>query len=191
MLLSWRRHAPITEAPASAGSLRLRWIFDQTQALAWTLLRRFGVPADRVEDCFQQVFLIASERLDDIRPGSERAFIYGVALRIARTHARSGWREIPADEIELEAGARPGADALLDQRRLVEVCDRILSRLTPELREVFILHEIEGLSGVELAKLLKLPEGTVHSRLRRARQCVRAQVEVIEAASAATEASRG
>lgn len=169
----------------------MRWIFDQTQALAWTLLRRFGVPADRVEDCFQQVFLIASERLDDIRPGSERAFIYGVALRIARTHARSGWREIPADEIDVDAGPRPGADALLDQRRLVELCDRILATLTPDLREVFILHEIEGLSGVELAKLLKLPEGTVHSRLRRARLCVRAQVEALESASSATEVSRG
>lgn len=84
-MLSWRRHAKTVpkapEAPVSAGSLRLRWIFDQTQTLAWTLLRRFGVPADRLEDCFQQVFLIASERLEDIRPGSERAFIYGVAIR--------------------------------------------------------------------------------------------------------------
>lgn len=195
MLLSWRRRAPAAakapEPPVSAGSLRLRWIFDQTQALAWTLLRRFGVPSDRLEDCFQQVFLIASERLDDIRPGSERAFIYGVAIRIARTHARSGWREVPADEIDLQAGVRPGADTLLDQRRLVEVCDRILGTLTPQLREVFVLHEIEGLSGAELAKLLNLPEGTVHSRLRRARLCVRTQVEAIEAASSATEVSRG
>lgn len=195
MLLSWRRHAKaapkISEAPVSAGSLRLRWIFDQTQGLAWTLLRRFGVPADRLEDCFQQVFLIASERLDDIRPGSERAFIYGVAIRIARTHARSAWREVPQDELDLHAGVRPGADALLDQRRLIELCDRILSRLTPELREVFVLHELEGLSGAELATLLDLPQGTVHSRLRRARLCVRAQVEAIEAASSATEVVRG
>jgi RNA polymerase sigma-70 factor (ECF subfamily) len=183
--------APAPEALISAGSLRLRSIFDQTQALAWTLLRRFRVPADRIEDCFQQVFLIASERLDDIRPGSERAFVYGVALRIARTHARSGWREIPEDELDLQTGVRPGADTLLDQRRLVEVCDRILARLTPELREVFVLHEIEGLSGAELAKLLNLPLGTVYSRLRRARICVRTQVEAIESASSATEVSRG
>jgi RNA polymerase sigma-70 factor, ECF subfamily len=195
VLVSWRRHAPVVapapEALISAGSLRLRSIFDQTQALAWTLLRRFRVPADRIEDCFQQVFLIASERLDDIRPGSERAFVYGVALRIARTHARSGWREIPEDELDLQTGVRPGADTLLDQRRLVEVCDRILARLTPELREVFVLHEIEGLSGAELAKLLNLPLGTVYSRLRRARICVRTQVEAIESASSATEVSRG
>lgn len=195
MLLSWRRHkiaaARAADAPASAGSLRLRWIFDQTQGLTWSLLRRFGVPADRLEDCFQQVFLIASERLDDIRPGSERAFIYGVAIRIARTHARSGWREVPQEELDLQAGVRPGADTLLDQRRLIELCDRILSRLTPELREVFVLHEIEGLSGAELATLLELPQGTVHSRLRRARLCVRAQVEAIEAGSTATEVIRG
>ncbi len=155
------------------------------------MLRRFGVPADRVEDSFQQVFLITLERLDDIVPGRERSFVYGVAIRIARCYVRSTWREVPEEESDLRESIQQGADGLLDRRRLIEACDRILECIEPPLREVFILHEIEGLSGVEIAALLEIPEGTVHSRLRRARIRVRANVEALGAAPAPMEVQRG
>lgn len=171
--------------------MRLRRIFDDTQDVAWRMLRRFGVPADRIEDSFQQVFLIIGERLDDIRPGRERSFVYGVVVRIARSQLRATWREIPDEEPDLRASIHPGAEALLVRRRLVETCDQILGRLKPDLREVFVLHEIEGLSGAELARLLEIPEGTVHSRLRRARALVRAEVESLGTAPSPTEVSRG
>lgn len=195
VLFSWRRHATTNANPVDARrseqSLRLRRIFDETHDLAWRMLRRFGVPADHLEDAFQQVFLIASERLDDIQSGKERSFVYGVALRIARSYMRSTWREVPEEQLDLRVALQPGADALLDRRRLVETCDLILDCLNPELREVFVLHEIEGLSGSELARLLEIPEGTVHSRLRRARVQVRAKVEALGAAPSPTEVRRG
>ncbi|MGC4065085.1 MAG: RNA polymerase sigma factor [Polyangiaceae bacterium] len=193
--MPWRRSSSPSTGPAEARtaerSLRLRRVFDETQSITWRMLRRFGVPASRIEDTFQQVYLITSERLDDIRPGRERAFVYGVVLRIARSYMREGWRELPDEEPDLRASLAPSADTLLGQRRLVELCDQILGRLTPEIREVFILHEIEGFSGVELARLLEIPEGTVHSRLRRARIQVRAEVEALGAKPSPTEVHRG
>src|SRR5690606_26689309 len=117
-------------------------------------------------------------------------FVYGVALRVARTFTRRG-REVLGDEPDLRPGCQIDADALLDRRRLIELCDRILEQLGPEVREVFVLHELEGLSGSEVARLLKIPEGTVYSRLRRARIRVREEIQRLEAASSSPEAFSG
>jgi RNA polymerase sigma-70 factor (ECF subfamily) len=56
----------------------------------------------------------------------------------------------------------------------VEICDRALAKVKDELAEVFVLHEIEGLSSPEIAALLEIPLGSVASRLRRAREQFRA-----------------
>lgn len=197
VLFRWRREeppaaaAPAAPARTAQQSLRLRRIFDDTHDLTWRLLRRFGVPAERVEDAVQQVFLITAERLDDIQVGSERAFVYGVALGVSRTLNRRQRREVLGDEPDLRSGGEPGADTLLDRRRLVETCDRILDGLAPELREIFVLHELEGLSGAAIARLIEIPEGTVSSRLRRARQLFRVEVEALEAARLQTEVRGG
>jgi len=172
-------------------SLRLRRIFDDTRDLAWRMLRRFGVPEERVEDLYQQVFQITAERLDDILPGAERSFVYSVTLRVARTFLRNKGREVLGDEPDRRAGSQLSADLMLDRRRLVKVCNHILGRLKPELREVLILHELEGFSGSEIARLLEIPQGTVHSRLRRARLRVRGEVEALGAASPPAEARGG
>lgn len=126
------------------------------------------------------MYLVAAGKIDDIRPGSETAFVYGTALRLARSSWRKAWREIPDGEPDLRASIHPGADALLERRRLLEVCDHIIDKLNPELREVFVLFEIEGLRGAEIAKLLEIPEGTAHSRLRRAREQVRAHAAALQ-----------
>jgi len=195
MKLPWQRKSstaqPNPAVKAAESALRLRRIFDETHDVSWRMLRRFGVSSAHLEDAFQQTYLIVSERLDDILPGRERSFVCGVALRIARSHGRRGWREVPEEEPDLRPSLQPEAEALLSQRRLVELCDQILDRLKPDLREVFVLHEIEGFSGVELASLLEIPEGTVHSRLRRARIQVRAAVETYRAEGSRPEVGRG
>jgi len=55
----------------------------------WRLLRRVGVPEASVDDATQQVFCIAARRVDDIKPGSERSFLFGAALRVASDRRRS------------------------------------------------------------------------------------------------------
>lgn len=172
-------------------SLRLRRIFDDTHAMAWRLLRRFGVPSERVEDAVQQVFLITAERLDDIQIGSERAFVYGTAVGVSRTLSRRYRREVLGDEPDQRGSTHPSADALVDRKRLVEQCDCILDQLAPELREVFVLHEIEGLTTAEAAEVLNIPPGTVSSRLRRARQLFRSGVEALRASSSNQEVNGG
>lgn len=133
-----------------------------------------GVADGDADDGAQRVFLTASERLDDIRPGAERAFLRGVALRVA-SHARRGYRRRGEEAFDEAIGeARPDHAPLPDElveaeagRRLVEA---ILDEMDFELREVFVLFEIEELASQAIAELLEIPEGTVKSRLRRARE---------------------
>lgn len=158
---------------------RLGQIFEDAGDLSWRTLRRLGVPRQWLEDSFQRVFLIVSERLDDILPGRERAFIYSVTVRVARTYSRVKGREIGGYDVDNEIAIQLDVDLQADRARLVEICDRILARLDPDSREVFVLHEIEGLYGPEIAELLGIPEGTVHSRLRRARMRIRSEVEAL------------
>jgi RNA polymerase sigma-70 factor (ECF subfamily) len=121
--------------------------------------------------------LIAAGRLADIQPESERAFLVGTALRTAHTLGRKTFRWELDDEMDRRVAVARDAG---DQRADVQLCDLALSKLNPELAEVFVLYEIEGLSAPEIAGLLEIPVGSVASRLRRAREQFRAAVARIE-----------
>jgi RNA polymerase sigma-70 factor (ECF subfamily) len=138
--------------------------------LVWRLLRRLGVSAEGVDDATQQVFLIVAERLDDIRAGSERSFIFGTALRVTQTQRRRRVREPASDLGEQRACSWPSPDELTDQKRARELLDAVLGEMPLELRTVFVLFELEGLSSPEIADVVGVPLGTVASRLRRARE---------------------
>jgi len=138
--------------------------------LIWRLLRRLGVHEHAVDDAAQQVFLVAAERLTDIAPASERSFVFGTALRVAQSLRRKHSREDPSADTDLSASSLPGPDELSEQRRARERLDRIIEQLPLDLRTVFILFELEGLSSPQIAELVAVPLGTVASRLRRARE---------------------
>lgn len=139
----------------------------------WRTLRRLGVPVANVDDAAQEVFIIASKKLELIEAKHERRFLYGVALRVAANarRARVARPETAASElVEHTAGPAPTPEALLDRKRAREMLDRVLEELPDDLRTAFVLFELEGCSGPEVAELLGIPLGTASSRLRRARE---------------------
>jgi len=168
-----RVSGPNSEADRPA---RLERMFVDNYRLIWRLVRRLGIPLDAVDDATQEVFLVAAERLDDIREKSERAFVYGIALRVARSTLRSLTREPPTDQGDEGPSPLPRPDELADRKRAVEVLDAVLAELPLDLRSVFILFEIEGITMREIAEIAEIPPGTVASRLRRAREQFRALV---------------
>lgn len=138
----------------------------------WRALRRLGVPVDFLDDAMQEVFIIASRKLDVIDDGAERSFLYGTALRVAANHRRAqkARRHDPlSDDNASLWQTEPDAEQLVHRKHLRELLDQILDNMPDELREVFVLFELERLTRQELATLLGLPAGTVASRLRRAR----------------------
>jgi RNA polymerase sigma-70 factor (ECF subfamily) len=176
-----RSAAPPAPIEAAAGSrARLEQMFRAHHELIWRTLRRLGLPPEVAADATQQEFLIAAERITDIRLGSERAFLVGTALRHSRTIVRRSRRVDLDDDMDLRAGGGRQAEELTDQRRAVELMDRVLARMDSDLLTVFVLFELEGVSTAEIATLLGIPKGTTASRLRRAREAFRAEAARLE-----------
>lgn len=156
--------------PAVDRQARVARMVERDYRMIWRLLRRLGVHEHAVDDATQQVFLVAAERLADIAPCSERSFVFGTALRVSQSFRRRHSREAPSAEADLNVSPLPGPDELSEQRRRRELLDRLIERLPLDLRSVFILFELEGLSSPQIAELVDVPLGTVASRLRRARE---------------------
>jgi RNA polymerase sigma-70 factor, ECF subfamily len=169
------------------GPMRLRAIFDQHYDFVWRSARRLGVAAEAVDDAAQEIFLVASRKLDQIRPGSERAFLFSTALRVASDSRRATARrhEVADGEdesvLELAPDPSPGPDELTDQKRARELLDAVIRSLPIDLRSVFVLFELEGMSMIEIAACIDIPAGTVASRLRRGREMFHEKVKRLQA----------
>jgi RNA polymerase sigma-70 factor (ECF subfamily) len=66
--------------------------------------------------------------------------------------------------------ASPDPEQAAQKSQAKQLLERILSEMNEDLRTVFVLFELEGLTSVEIAELLSIPVGTAASRLRRARE---------------------
>lgn len=169
--------------PAAATEPRLARLIAEQFGFVWRLLRRIGVPESDADDAAQQVFIAVSQRIGDIRSGSERAFLFSTALhigsRVRRGRARK--REELGVELDEQPDSAPSLDELVDRRRARALLDRLLEEMPLELRVVFVLFEIEQLTSVEIAEVVGAPLGTVASRLRRAREDFAERVARVEA----------
>jgi RNA polymerase sigma-70 factor (ECF subfamily) len=174
--------------PALDERARLHAMFDAHHQLVWRTLRRYGLDAEAAADVVQQAYVVAVERVADIWPGSERAFLIGTALRLARAAGRKASRlslDDKLDEQPLQRASQPEAQAAT-----LELLDRVLSQLEPGLIEVFVLFDVEGFSAREVAEALAIPEGTVASRVRRARAEFRAVIKRLSHVRAREEGGR-
>lgn len=160
---------------------RSRYLVTEYVDYVARVLRLLGIPPMDIDDGIQKTFIIAWGRLERIRPGYERGFLFKVAVGVA-SHARRSWARrskwivTPPDD-PLETIVTP--EQLTDEPRMQEVLVAILERMPLELRSVFILHEFEGMTMAEIAKALDVPPGTVATRLRRARVLFRARLSAL------------
>jgi len=141
----------------------------------WRVLRRCGVTDADVDDAQQIVFIQMHKKWDKLgalEPRALRAYVLCVASGTAREMGRGRSRR-SRHEGALEREPAPAVDTPHDSLALKERCaivDRILSTMDDERREVFVLYELQELSGREIAANLGIPAGTVASRLRAARE---------------------
>lgn len=138
----------------------------------WRALARRGVPDEQLEDATQEVFVIMHRRFGAWGSGSPRAWLYGVARRVASTQHRARARR-RRKLAALPAPAEPlPVDEQLAERHRLDTLARAIEQLEPERRMVFVLVELEGLSAPEVADALGCKLNTVYSRLRRARASI-------------------
>ena len=162
----------------------LAWVeraYVEHHELVWRALARIGVPAEQLEDALQEVFMVLHRRRGEFDGrSSERTWLFGIATKIgARLRDRS--RRAPAPS-PVAVGIPDPERALADQQALALV-ESALQRLRPERREVFVLCEVEGFSGDEVAELIGLNRNTVYSRLRLARRDFQQALEDLDFAN--------
>ena len=177
--MSLPRVAPDSEAGAlpTDAELTVTALYEAHVDFVWRSLRRLGVPLSRLDDAVQDVFLVVHRRLGGFElRSSVKTWLFGIVLRVARDHHR--WRrrneqaapaEAPPDPELLVDETSPGPLERAQQADAVRLLDELLSGMTVEKREVFLLAELEQLTAPEIGTLLGIRLTTVYSRLRTAR----------------------
>lgn len=147
--------------------------------VVWRLARRWGLSAADADDVAQRTIVVIGRRLQQVEFGKERAFLCRTALHLAsKVRARVQRRgEESVETWEQHVSDLPDPERLLEERRARVQLDLILSELPEPLRAVFVLFELESLTQVEVADALGIPQGTVASRIRRAREIVSGLIE--------------
>lgn len=164
----------VAMAPERAETADWRALFDAHWPWVHRLLRRLCGPGVDAEDAAQDVFVAVVRKL----PGFEgraalRTWIYRICLNVASEHRRRAWRRRRlAAALQLVAGwgRRSGGAPDLTTSGELALVQQALDRLGVAKRQVFVLREIEQLSGAEVAAILGIPEATVRTRLFHARR---------------------
>lgn len=152
--------------------------------LVWRTLGRLGVREADLMDVTQNVFLVVHRQLSGFEGRAElTTWLFSICRLVAKDYLRSApiRREVVVDVRELARRAGSGASPLqrLDTQELSRLLEAILSKISEKLRLVFVMFELEEMSGEEIAGLLDVPVGTVRSRLRLARAAFQREVELL------------
>jgi RNA polymerase sigma-70 factor, ECF subfamily len=152
----------------------------------YPLVRRFalgmGLSRDELPDFCQEVFLQVFRYLHQFKGDAAfKTWLYRICISQMNRLRRRGRLLKTIQHVLLlnrPDGARPAAAPLSES--VLREAQRAIARLKPHLREVFVMHELEGLDGAEVAAILQCPSGTVRRRLHQARAQIEAALAVEE-----------
>jgi RNA polymerase sigma-70 factor (ECF subfamily) len=165
--------------------MTLEDIYTAHADFVWRCLRRQGEPRQDAADAVQEVFLTVHRTLSGFEGRSSiRTWLFTICRSVARDRRQRAHRrrELPGADVV----ARDDTEALANAAGRLEHNDRlarlelILSDMPPELRDVFVLFEIEDMTGEEIAGALGIPPGTAYSRLQLARKMFKQAVQRLE-----------
>jgi RNA polymerase sigma factor (sigma-70 family) len=157
---------------------------EHLDALYRTALRLCGGRRADAEDLLQDSMLRAFERFDELRePAAARAWLFRILvrtnlnrLRSERRRAETAFSELDEREFEDALAAWRSVEGPDERTDLVLTRERLaaaLDALDHQVRAVVWLIDVEGFRQREVAQMLGIPEGTVASRLFRARRSLR------------------
>ncbi len=147
---------------------------------------RFSGSYTDAEDLTQEVFLKVYRTLGSFDPdrAAFNTWLTTVARNLLVDHFRRTKYDRATDSLDAVpqgseedsqpllarlADAGAGPDSHLQNRERRELIHQALQRLSPELREAVILRDLQDMDYREIAQVLKVPEGTVKSRINRGR----------------------
>jgi RNA polymerase sigma-70 factor, ECF subfamily len=152
-------------------------------------VRALGGPQADREDLVQDVFLVAYRRLPDFDGRNPAGWLYRIARRRVRDFRRLRWfKHLVAGRAVLPEGMLPeslvheGASPAenLERKQTGDLLERLLDDLNPEQRAAFVLFEVEGYAGHEIASLQGVPLNTVWARIHAARKKLKLRLDKAE-----------
>jgi len=181
---AWPAESEKARAPAVPEPATFRDVFARYAPYVLGLVRRLGVRDAEVEDVAQEVFIVVNRQLPLFEGRSSiKTWLCGITLRTVANHRRKVMRRREAAfDTSRELAAAPEQDALLERHDDAASLLQALDRLSPKLREVFVLYEIEEMPMLDVARTLGCPRFTAYTRLHAARAALRQHLAHTDAA---------
>jgi RNA polymerase sigma-70 factor (ECF subfamily) len=156
-------------------------LYDRHHEAVYRFLSRLaGCDGRDLDDLAQNTFLEANRASRGYRGRAPvRPWLFGIAANVVRHHVRG---EIRRRALHVALGDRPADDPVqpdlpAERRQLIERLGAALPNLSHDLRVAFVLCDLEGVPGVEAARVVGVPEGTLWRRLHEARKALRAALD--------------
>ena len=151
----------------------------------YNLCYRFTNSAEDAQDLTQDVFIRVYRTLSsyDVGKGAFTTWITTVTRNLLVDHFRRSKQDRITDSIDARPGEEedalslserlqdsgPSPDDRLASKETQKLVQQAIARLSPELREAVILRDLQDMDYKEIAQVLRVPEGTVKSRINRGR----------------------
>lgn len=168
-------------ACATGDAAALGALFDRFHVAVYRFASRLPMTDELArDDLVQSTFLEVRRAAQSFRGTSAvKTWILGVAANVARHTLRAERRRRvhQARFLERIAASPELLDAQLERRKLLTRIGEALAGLPRDQQIAFILCDLEQLPGVEVARVLDIPEGTLWRRLHTARKTMRAAIE--------------
>jgi len=162
---------------------------DRVYRLMLRMLARKDEAEDMAQEVFVQIFKAIHQFRGDARLGT---WIYRVAVNLCNNRSKylSRRHSNAEDEIEpladraplhqakgVTSGELSGPDQMVEGLEVEAIVRRCILELDTDFREILVLRDVEDLTYEEIGEITSLPEGTVKSRLHRARGMLKEKVE--------------
>jgi RNA polymerase sigma-70 factor, ECF subfamily len=151
----------------------------------YNICYRFAGSGDYAQDLTQEVFIKMFRTLSsyDVERGAFMTWVTTITRNLLVDHFRKSKQDRMTDSLDAAPSEHeeamplsekiedkgPSAETGVQGRETRELVHRALQKLSPELREAVILRDLQDMDYKEIATVLKVPEGTVKSRINRGR----------------------
>jgi RNA polymerase sigma factor (sigma-70 family) len=151
----------------------------------YNICYRFAGSGDEAQDLTQEVFIKMFRTLSsyDVERGAFMTWVTTITRNLLVDHFRKSKQDRMTDSLDAAPSEHedamplsdriedtgPSADVSVQGRETRELVHRALQKLSPELREAVILRDLQDMDYKDIATVLRVPEGTVKSRINRGR----------------------
>lgn len=153
----------------------------------YAFCRQLTYSQQEAEELYQDTFLKAMELLQKINAAENpKSYLLSIALRLWKNHKKkyacrkriADMESLSGEKQEIEESSSYSLEEEVFAREQAAEVRRAVRQLDDKYRLPVYLHYMEGLPLQEIARVLKIPKGTVKSRLYQARESLRNMLEV-------------